>query len=874
MMAPPASLVRFSDELEDLLIQFEDAWNRSAPGHLRDYCPPRPEPAFLLELVRIDVARRRHAGLAIDVEQYRRTFPELVDDQEASAQLTSIAEHSNAEATRSHSPSAETSVDLNSVTVSSAFGELRKHAQGGLGEVFVAEDLNLGRRVALKTLRAGRSGSRRARRDFLREAEVTSRLEHPGIVPVHGIGQSTDGRPCYSMRFVEGETLKNAIDRYHEAPVGDLTARALGFRDLLSRFVAVCNTVAYAHSRGVIHRDLKPENIMLGPFGETLVLDWGLAKQVTDTANNSATKVAHHENGMAKPSIAKKAEESDDATRTGDLIGTPAFMSPEQAAGDFRQMGPATDIFGLGATLYSILTGSPPYKEDSVAQVLTKARSGAFAPPGQRLRTIPAPLDAICQKAMAVEPGQRFASALDLARDLENWLADERVTAWKEPWHVGARRYARRHRTLVSVLIVLGIVLPIGFGIGAWIVADERAKRRIDQETAEIKEQAAAQTTDYLVKTFQSADPLGLDAMGFQGPGERHEDETIRRMLDGGADLLRDHMHDQPIRRAALLDAMGNSYRNLGDWDKAQRLLREGYDLRWTHLGVNAAETLASKHSLARLAQDRGEYADAAREYREIIRGLTFINPPQPLLAAQTKTHFAWMLFNQPFSLDRPQENKQNLAEADQLLQQALKAREENLPPNHRDIGLTLAALAAIKQLQGQDLAAGLFGARAIDVFRKSGNENSLGNLLLEYQEAERLRHRVTPPQFDEADKIYVRILAFARKHLGPAHPLTLVHMANMCGMYRQWHNDSKLHPIARSLVEGVRGIPAIRSMKIVVDAYIQYGDILKESSPDEAAKAYVEALRFARERPTENAENIRMLEQRLKTAKDTDEKK
>src|SRR5262249_15258683 len=154
-------------------------------------------------------------------------------------------------------------------------------AKGGLGEVHVAEDAELGREVALKRMKAGRADEPEYRRRFLREAEVTGRLEHPGVVPVYGLTQDDDGRPCYAMRFIQGETHHDAIHRFHETAARGTQEpgeRRLAFRELLGRFLAVCNTVAYAHSRGILHRDLKPANIMLGRYGETLVVDWGLAK--------------------------------------------------------------------------------------------------------------------------------------------------------------------------------------------------------------------------------------------------------------------------------------------------------------------------------------------------------------------------------------------------------------------------------------------------------------------------------------------------------------------------------------------------------------------------------------------------------------------
>src|SRR5713101_2523143 len=242
----------------------------------------------------------------------------------------------------------------NPTSAGGRFRILRPHRKGGLGEVFIADDGELHREVALKHIQEAHADNPASRARFLLEAEITGGLEHPGIVPVYGLGQYEDGRPFYAMRFIRGDSLGDAIERYHSAGrKGEenrhsAADRALKLRQLLGRFIDVCNAIAYAHSRGVLHRDLKPGNIMLGQYGETLVVDWGLAKPLERVAGMDDSA----QGPLKPPSLS-----GTNPTLLGQAIGTPQYMSPEQAAGRTDSMGTATDVYSLGATLYCLLTG-------------------------------------------------------------------------------------------------------------------------------------------------------------------------------------------------------------------------------------------------------------------------------------------------------------------------------------------------------------------------------------------------------------------------------------------------------------------------------------------------------------------------------------
>jgi serine/threonine-protein kinase len=347
------------------------------------------------------------------------------------------------------------------------FRLLRPYAQGGLGEVFVALDAELHREVAVKQILEKHADDPASRQRFVAEAEITGGLEHPGVVPVYGLGTYDGGRPYYAMRFIKGESLKAAIEHFH----GDDTLKsnpgrhALELRKLLRRFLDVCNAVDYAHSRGVIHRDLKPANIILGRHGETLVVDWGVAKAI----------------GRADPSVGEQtiAPSSSGSSETlpGSALGTPAYMSPEQAGGDLDRLGPRSDVYSLGATLYCLLTGKPPFECEDMGEVLRKVQAGAFRAPRAVNPALEKVLEAVCTKAMATTPQDRYASCRALAEDVERWAADEPVTAYPEPWARTLVRWVTRHRT--GVTGVAAAVLAGVVGLAAVLAVQAQANAQL-----------------------------------------------------------------------------------------------------------------------------------------------------------------------------------------------------------------------------------------------------------------------------------------------------------------------------------------------------------------------------------------------------------
>jgi serine/threonine-protein kinase len=278
------------------------------------------------------------------------------------------------------------------------------------------------------------------------------------------------------MRFIQGESLREAILRFHDADKRgrDAGERSLALRQLLTRFVTVCNTVAYAHSRGILHRDLKPSNIMLGKYGETLVVDWGLAKPF---ARDAQAKVS------GEDTLAPTLDNRPDETQLGQVIGTPAYMSPEQAAGRWDLVGPSSDIYSLGATLYTILTGQMPFV-GAKAEVLSQVQRGELRRLGPGRKDIPRALEAICLKAMAPQPHERYANALAIAADLEHWLADEPAQAYRESLLARLARWTRRHRSLVASAAALLITAVAALTIGLVVVQEAQRQTESQRQAA------------------------------------------------------------------------------------------------------------------------------------------------------------------------------------------------------------------------------------------------------------------------------------------------------------------------------------------------------------------------------------------------------
>lgn len=586
------------------------------------------------------------------------------------------------------------------------FRVLRPHARGGLGEVFVAQDLELHREVALKEIQSRFADQPDSRSRFVLEAEITGGLEHPGIVPVYGLGQYADGRPFYAMRFIRGDSLAEAIARFHKADVAgrDPGERTLELRKLLGRFIDVCEAMEYAHSRGILHRDLKPGNIMLGKYGETLVVDWGLAKSVGRGERASET---------GEPTLHPSSGDSVDPTIMGKAIGTPAYMSPEQAAGRLNELGPASDVYSLGATLYSLLTGQPPFSGSEKGEILQRVEQGDFPPPRELKPKVPAGLQAICLKAMAMKTTDRYPSPKMLADDIEHWLADEPVACCPEPPRMRARRWLKRHPTLVvgtaatvlislvSLAAIASVVSQSNRTLAAMNLKLDAKNREVDQantrlvqvnknlEQANASERAAKQDADQKRSEAEKArdetkQVLNYLVASFRKPNPSADGEklTVAELLDRAAERLDTTFPDKPFIQARLLNVIGLIAYDLGLYEKAIPLLDRARELRRNEIGEDRAYALTLMN-LAVGYESAGCVAEALTLCEQILEFSTekLGLDDELTLAAMTNLARVCTLAGR-------------LTEALPLYEQTLELKTAKFGPEHQDTLASMGNLA------------------------------------------------------------------------------------------------------------------------------------------------------------------------------------
>jgi eukaryotic-like serine/threonine-protein kinase len=693
--------------------------------------------------------------------------------------------------------------------------------EGGLGVVYKAFDHNLEREVALKHVKGEFVGPSKHNARLDREAKILGGLEHPNIVPIHERGRYPDGRPFYVMRLIRGTSLKCEIDTFHETGRSQsYSERLVDFHRLVRRIVAACSAIAYAHSKGVIHYDLKPDNIVVGPGDETQVVDWGLA--------------IDENNPIAMPKA-----------------GTVPYMSPEQA-GSVSPIDRTTDVYSLGATLYYLLTGQTAFpafrgKDEHAVreQVMAQVIAGQFPPPRQVRRDVPAALEAVCLKAMALEPGARYAGADALAKDLERWLAGEPVSAWREPFSCRARRWVLRNRTAFTSVLVAALSGLIGLGILAVLqtaytaelikandktkqaLADtEKQKKKTEEALAQSEE--ARQRAEVVLTFFEhnvlaASRPEGLE-------GGLGKDATVREAVTAAELNIAGAFKDQPAVEANIRDTLGQTYKYQGEPGLAIRQHQRALRIRELELGPDHVDTLNNRDHLASAYVAAGRTYDAIKLHETNLKlRASKLGPDHPdTLGTQNNLAYAYRtvgrtddaikmheatltLLESKLGPDHPNTltSRNNLAkaytdagrldDAVKLHEATLKLRESKLGPVHPDTLGSRNNLAEAYRTVGRTADAIKMHEATLMLFEsKLGPDHpdtlsSRNNLANAYQAADRT---------DDAMKMHEANLMLSESKLGPDHPYTLLNRNNLADVYEsvgRWDD-------AESLLRGTLG--------------------------------------------------------------------
>ncbi len=717
--------------------------------------PDQPDPSEHDETASARSERKRRED-AEDLEALCRERPELADrfkllfEELSPEQAEEVLDAAAREAAAGGGP--ELSERLGALLArlqrhsdsATRYQVLEELARGGMGTILRVRQEELDRDLAMKVMlgeESVTSANPRILSRFLDEAMVTGKLDHPGVVPVHELGIDADDRVFFTMKLVKGRDLEEVFTCVRDGEEGWTETRVVG---VLQK---ACEALAYAHQKGVIHRDLKPANIMVGSFGEVYVMDWGLAKVLEPVDGEPDREEEDGELARALRTIRREeANEVPDSplmTRDGDVVGTPAYMPPEQAQGRPELLGPHSDIYSMGAILYHLLAGRRPYVPAGGSTRSHLILSALLAGPPQPLHVanprVPAELAAICERAMAREPAERYASMLDLAGDLRAYLEGRVVRAYETGALAEFKKWFLRNRALAGSLAAALLILVAG-SIG-YALQQAAARQEIERQKdlADSNYAEAEAVADFLGDLFKSSDPRV----------EEQDTVTAEDLLDRGAASIPASLEAKPLARAKLMRLMGASYVSLGLDEKAEPLLDQAYDELRTLLGPDDPETVGALSYLGSL------YTDQAR-----------------------------------------------FEEAESAIVEVLRYQEDRYGPDHRETLTSLNNLASLYHQMGRLDEAESMASRAVEGFRETVGEEdpstlaSMQTLALVYWAQRRL---------DLAEEIYRKVRPISGRVLGADHLDTLTCMGNLAAVYQAKGLVGEAEDLYTRVLEGRR---------------------------------------------------------------------
>jgi tetratricopeptide (TPR) repeat protein len=627
---------------------------------------------------------------------------------------------------------------------------LRLLGEGGMGAVYEAEQDRPRRMVALKVIKPGFATAENLRH-FQYESQALGRLHHPGIAQIFEASTADTGfgpQPYFAMELIRGRALDEYADVHH-----------LQTRARLDLTAKICDAVDHAHQRGVIHRDLKPSNILVDETGQPKIVDFGVARVTEPDMQHT------HQTGL------------------GQIVGTLAYMSPEQVLGDARALDGRSDVYALGVILYELLAGRLPYsiQGKSLHEALNLIREEEPEPLSSIKRNYRGDIDVIVAKALEKDKARRYALAADLAGDIRRYLNDQPITARPASASYKLQKFARRNKSLVAGTAAVFLVLVTGVAVSTW-----EAVRARKAEQAAAKEAAAASAISDFLRNDLLAQASASTQAGSQVKPDR--DLTVRTALNRAAAKIAGRFGKQPEIEASIRDTIGRTYLDLGLYPEARAQLESAVEISRKVFGAENPKTLRTTSQLGRLAYIQGKYPEARQLFEAILpvqRRILGAEHPDTLLSGT--------------SLASVYTAEGKYAQAEKLYGEALRIRLRALGPEHPDTLSSMNGLANAYTAEGNYAKAEALDSRTLEIRRRVlGPEHpdtlmSMNNLAGDY---------AAEGKYAESTAIYSQFLEIQRRVLGPEHHDTVMSMHNLATVYAEEGEYEKAETLYRQTLE------------------------------------------------------------------------
>ncbi len=762
MSSLPAQALR---EIDRVCTRFEAAWKSGERPRLEEHFSSihqAGESSVLFkELLLLELDYRARSGEQPSADEYASRFP-----QQSDVVADVWRDHRIADA------------DLPEIA---GYEVLRRIGRGGMATVYLARDRRLGRMVALKLISAPEPNEQLIAR-LRAEAHAIARLQHPNIVQIYEIGQRR-GQPYLALEYVEGGSLAEWI-----------AGNPRPARDAATLVEVLARAVHAAHQHGVVHRDLKPANVLLHQQLHPKITDFGLVKFLDDADPRQ--------------------------TQSGVMVGTASYMAPEQAGNSKGTVSAATDIYALGAILYELITGRPPFKAPTVIQTVQLVQNSEPVAPRQLQPHTPRDLETVCLKCLQKDPSRRYASAIELADDLARFLKGEPVHARPVGSIQRAWRWSQRNRAVAAMAAAVAVVVLLGSAVSVFFAMKANRRAAESQE----RRQHAEAVSRFMVNLFRSADP--------------HIDGgkvTVADSLERGAKHLDIDFPDKPLIHAELADAIGHTYLGLGLNSQGLDLLEKAHALFGQHASSDDRRALSTLSHLALAHRAKGDLQRALTLSREAFDRTRAARGDDHADTIEAAVALAMVC----------QETGQ-LSEAGKLHEMSLAWTRKNLGENDPATLTAMSNLAWIYLRTGRvEQAIGMY-EQALDGARKAFGPDhpsvlaNMNGLAQAYSAA---------GQFEQAIAMFEQVLAGARVQLGEDHPNTLATMGGLARTYREARQFDKAIPLTERALERSRAKlgedhpDTINDLASLAVAYDQAGKV------DQALPIYEEVLRKRRAR-------------------------